>query len=349
MCIFRKTRCCIDGFTALQGLRSGSKFVGSQSLDIDGEFGRFEIWAENIGALQAPNELTSLDYRLRNSTGVTRQVEAMLDDIAESLQECEYLSAHGMPNWYAANNHMGEVADTFSSIAEQIVDESPRKGHSESPESASEDDDRVELLACVSEGISALFKVSVIIRKATHRDRYARAAASDQSPFDPRYDIAHVREKFQKIRNQEGSWLAERLGRANVRRRQFLRYCRNHKERSAYPSGHELETESADNPRKRQHNSPGSHEGSNVIEGESKCAPTSASTLRTLDAIDTTAEIEFIAADNLSQTSFTPTVTERAEKDLSVVPLEDVSGGKPEFECPYCYQIQQNVTERRWR
>lgn len=100
MCIFQKTRCCIDEFTTSQGLRSSSKSVASKSLDIDGEFGRFEIWAENIGALQAQDKPTSLDYRLRNSAGVTRQVEAILDDIVESLQECKYLSGQRIPNWY---------------------------------------------------------------------------------------------------------------------------------------------------------------------------------------------------------------------------------------------------------
>lgn len=349
MCIFRKTRCCVEGFTALQSLQSGSKFVGSQSLDIDGEFGRFEIWAENIGALQAPNKPTSFDYRLRNSAGVTRQVEAILDDIVESLQECKYLSAHGILNGYVDIKLMGKVIDTFSGNAEKESQESSRKGRIESPESDSEDDDREELLACVSGGISTLFKVSVIVRKATHRDRYARAAASNNSPIDPSYDIAHVCEKFPKIGTQVSFWLAERLGKANTRRRQFLRYCRNHKERLAHPSAHNSEKESADNSRKRRHHSAGSHESSNVIDSESWCAPTSASTLKALDSIDTKTEIECIAVDNLSQTSLAPTVTERTEEDLTVVPLEDVSGGNLEFECPYCYQIQRNITERHWR
>lgn len=241
------------------------------------------------------------------------------------------------------------MAESFSGVVEETINGSSRECHLESPESASEDDDREELLDCVSKSISTLFKVSVIIRKATHRDRYARAAASDHSPIDPTYDIAHVRENFPKVGTKKSFWLAERLGRANTQRRQFLRYCRNHKEKLAYSSAQYSEKKLADNSKKRRHHSPDNDEGLNVMDSQSRCAPTSASTLKTVHAIDATAEIEYIATDNLSQTSFTPTVTERAEEDLTVVPLEDVSGGNPEFECPYCYQIQRNITERRWR
>ena len=49
------------------------------------EFGRFKIWAGNIGALQPGN--SSLDTRLRQASHVRRQVLRLLDDLNYTLRE----------------------------------------------------------------------------------------------------------------------------------------------------------------------------------------------------------------------------------------------------------------------
>jgi hypothetical protein len=49
-----------------------------------------------------------------------------------------------------------------------------------------------ELLETAKSTISSLFRVAVLIRKASPRDRFARALASSE-PFDATFYIRHVR------------------------------------------------------------------------------------------------------------------------------------------------------------
>lgn len=57
------------------------------SQDIQDEFGRFKVWAENIGALQPRDLRSSLEYRLRDASRTRMQVQQFLDDLRESLAE----------------------------------------------------------------------------------------------------------------------------------------------------------------------------------------------------------------------------------------------------------------------
>ena len=56
------------------------------------EFGRFKVWAANIGALQPASRSSSLEYRLREATRVKDHVIKLLRDLNHSLTECECIS-----------------------------------------------------------------------------------------------------------------------------------------------------------------------------------------------------------------------------------------------------------------
>jgi hypothetical protein len=85
-----------------------------------------------------------------------------------------------------------------------------------------------EILQSLADSISSLFKISLLIRSATPRDRYAKAATSAKQPFDNTFDISHVGHKHTKLEIKENQWLRNRLGQAITQRRQFLKYCREH-------------------------------------------------------------------------------------------------------------------------
>ncbi len=88
-----------------------------------------------------------------------------------------------------------------------------------------------ELLASASDTTTSLFKLSIFVRHATPRDRYAKAAGTLPA-FEEmlELDTSHVASKFPRIgRNPEMNWLQKRLGRAITLRRQYLNYSANHR------------------------------------------------------------------------------------------------------------------------
>lgn len=85
-----------------------------------------------------------------------------------------------------------------------------------------------EIFQSLADSISSLFKISLLIRSATPRDRYSKAATSVKQPFDDTFDISHVSHKHTKLEKKENQWLRNRLGQAITQRRQYLRYCRDH-------------------------------------------------------------------------------------------------------------------------
>jgi hypothetical protein len=81
----------------------------------------------------------------------------------------------------------------------------------------------------ISEDISHLFKVSALIGKSIARDRYARAETASKEKFDGQYDVAHVKAKFRQ--QNAPDWLLVRLGEAITKRRQYIKYVREHRSR----------------------------------------------------------------------------------------------------------------------
>lgn len=68
---------------------------GISEAETTDAFGRFKIWAGNIGAFQPFELKSSLDFRLRETPKISTQILEILDDLAESLEDgavlCSYL------------------------------------------------------------------------------------------------------------------------------------------------------------------------------------------------------------------------------------------------------------------
>ncbi|KAF2815608.1 uncharacterized protein BDZ99DRAFT_493615 [Mytilinidion resinicola] len=271
--------------------------------------------------------MTALQIFDYESLRTPKEIIGLLDEIIEHLDEVLSIAKGEQPNRTAfLTPHdetwiSGDDGHTNSTLLQD--------------QQISEID---ELLETVADSISGLFRISMLIRKATPRDRFQKAATAATEPFDDLYDIAHVAHKFPKLEEENMKWLKVRLGRAITRRRQFLRYARDHHKRPSHApktlpnAGREDQRELLVRELDRQ-------AGTRILaldtrsEAISSLPQTTASTLAPLILESIQGDIE----DGRSQTSFATSVADDTEESkLRVVPLKDVAGGKVPFECPYC-------------
>lgn len=204
-----------------------------------------------------------------------------------------------------------------------------------------------EIFESIQDAINNLFRYSIIIRNNTNRDRCAKAAAASiSSPFNHDFDIQHVRHKFPALQAKKGEWLIERLGKAITQRRQYLRYCRSHHEKTwqepGLRGGPGVNPSNDRRPQAQMKLIPMAR--SEVSKPTSTLAPTQASTL-----LLTSGQIidEEMIDETQSQTSYaTSTDEESTNHALRVIQLEDVSKGLQHFECSYCWQIQECRTQK---
>lgn len=85
-----------------------------------------------------------------------------------------------------------------------------------------------EYCESLKDTIAGLFRLAIIIRKSSPRDRYSKAL-SGANPFREVFDVAHVGHKLPKLVRERNTWLKERLGRALTQRRRYLQYTREHR------------------------------------------------------------------------------------------------------------------------
>lgn len=195
--------------------------------------------------------------------------------------------------------------------------------------------------------MSALFRIAVIIRTATARDRYDRALQYSNAVFLDQFDIDYVKTRYPKLHGH--NILAHRLGRAITDRRKFIKYSREHRDRlDASEFGQAEPTIMM--PKQQQEdlvvNMAGSHskdaaEASTVKQSSKATTLLPSKVMENLAApIEEDDNISFVSA----STSFD------AEGSVLTLPsLDDISQGKQEFECPICCTIQRFCKPRAWK
>jgi hypothetical protein len=212
-----------------------------------------------------------------------------------------------------------------------------------------------DILEVVQECVKDLLRLSILIRKATPRDRWNRALQKPQDDrLDDRFDIQHVGEKFPKLSRPEHEWLKFRLGRAITQRRQFIRYCREHKNRMQEPDADdEIPTSSRamqsdlmgpDVPGYAQ-TTTGLTLNPPVTEGSTHASTLQVTTLQAIrgDDDDDTASVA------TSVVSSVDLDDDESEEMLRLPSLQAASQGHDEFECPLCFTIQSFRQERKWK
>ncbi|TVY27474.1 Exocyst complex component [Lachnellula hyalina] len=329
--ISSRAKKCIELFDELLGLPrksdalDGEDACAAEAVDC---LGRFKIWAGNIGALQRPESQSSLDYRLRDASKIAAQIVDLLDELAESIEDVVE----------------ARDRDLNSHLAPSVTDKDVP-----TPSDDEQISEIKEIFESITDAINNLFRLSMIIRNNTSRDRYAKAAAAALSvPFDDKFDISHVEHKFPALKSKGKEWLVIRLGKSITQRRQYLRYCREHHDKLSRehpitrpsimePSGIKLAEVAGLTANAR----------SVYSKPTSTLAPTQASTLLlTSDQLPEDAPPEA----SQSQTSYaTSNEEDMSSSKLRVIEIEDVSKGASHFECPYCWQIQASKSQKSWK
>lgn len=182
------------------------------------------------------------------------------------------------------------------------------------------------ILGMVSECLKALFRIGILVRKATPRGRFERALQQTEFAFTAQFDIQYVEERYPKLASQDSRWLASRLGSANAKRRQFIKYFRNH--------GAKLRVEDI----------------APAADGATIAQSSKATT--------------FVIPGNLSASEFLQSSIEREDDSVSLVSastafdndtslrlpsLTDLGPDGEFFECPICFTLQCFRKEKSWK
>ncbi|TKA37775.1 hypothetical protein B0A54_09777 [Friedmanniomyces endolithicus] len=326
-----KTKECLTGFDSL--LHNDGANAGNIAEAVKDNLARFRIWAGNIGAYHSPHDKRSADYRLRDGPEVCAQLIELLEELIDSNTE---------------------IAESLQGIQEDTSSRASNAGVSSAL--ARKENDIHEVCLIAGDVITSLLKVSVLLRSATTRDRYARAAAASESQaFVPDFDIRHVKDEYPKVGKRP--WLAKRLGTAIAQRRQFLRYSKDHSEKIARESRVSAQPENTLSLAITQI-APSinrtSRRGVLSTLGAPTIAETTASTVDVarlqgvmlrptqLDQDNTDAQSESLS--HLSSQS-----SLAVEGKLQVVRLDTLSAARVPFECPYCHGIVSMRSQGAWK
>jgi tetratricopeptide (TPR) repeat protein len=339
----------------LDGERETRTTLSQPSIEDEGA--RYKIWAGNLGAFQRLPAASSLDYRLRESPKVATQIQELLEDLRHAMQRISAIASGESPNRVAEStdseddydddsedDHDKEEPEKVSDGSEDGVDEDViiEVDADEKPRQLSE---AGELFRSVKDTITGLFRISIIIRKASPRDRFAKALAARQEPFDERFDIDYVSHKFPMLNIEKKVWFKERVGKAITQRRQYLRYARDHRDKLAREPKDLWQPED-DGPRTTLLPVLSQAGKTNLTKPTSTLAPTTASTL----LAEKLAIYEEDLSDNQSQTSYAISLGEDDhESHLRLPSLVEVSKDATTFECPFCWTVQDIQRDSTWR
>ncbi|KAK0614453.1 hypothetical protein B0T14DRAFT_528535 [Immersiella caudata] len=343
------------------GSEIGSPFQIEEAQDLSD---RFRLWSGNIGASHPPTSKLSLEARLGDVVEVLSGVLGLLDEIIEAADDLlDILSGR--------RENREFVSSEAPSNALGIGDED---GDYQGGPTTSEARDMLDIM---SECVSSLFRISVLIQQATPRDRFVKALQDRRDPFNEQFDINHVQERYPKLASQDKKWLVERLGRAITSRRQFIRYCREHRERLEQPD-HKKILDQAQSSQPVLLTSMGNFPGGDQQNPNNDTLPrsdqprygdmidptaptlwtrpsTKASTLDPARVRAAMAEPQAIddaddADDGKTYSSAASSIgLDEGQSRLELPTLADVSQGNREFECILCCGIKKFTRGRAWR
>ncbi|KAL8780646.1 MAG: hypothetical protein Q9213_006383 [Squamulea squamosa] len=330
---------CYTAFRTLQETLSTNRVYEEQLSKeaVNDLFGRFNIWAGNIGAGRQGR--ASLDYRLREVSEIKGEVVSILQYLANSLQEAtSIVSGSRLPY------------DQLPSGSDSSVSSLSEDGEHENRElqnvvGVPPGTELQELHHSITSFLSNLYRMSTIIRKnPAPYDRLVRSAKIDTESYEF-FDERHVREKYPLA----DSVLVKRLGVAISKRRKYFIYREQHRQKISRQQA----AEKTPTVGKNKHAVVDLNQGVPVAE-----TPFATSVVRTPTLLQPSATIEpmkastFYAHDNPTvniqafdlyseagtQTSFGSTSSIQQE-EVALPPLPKSAREAGEFECPYCCTI----------
>jgi hypothetical protein len=249
------------------------------------ELGRLRVWATNVGAHQRGQ--SSLDYRLRDASHIKQQILNLLNELEVTVSEIEQLLSDANPSTAAL------YADGTDGTEFQ------------------------QLHATLSDVITCMYQISVLIRKPTRHDRllqYNSGIGVASAPFDR----GHVSNKFPAAEVE----IVDRLGLAITKRRLLLTYRERHDKKLA----HGLDS---------------------AIEGHEEDASLAPSQTLATDFQETAFGLSDASSiTGVSETSYAPSLEGGGEITVPAPPKESQNGR--EFKCPYCFIMITVKNKRDW-
>ncbi|KAK5656704.1 hypothetical protein OQA88_4251 [Cercophora sp. LCS_1] len=255
---------------------------------------KFRVWSGSIGAHRTGTG--SLDFRLRDASHIREQVKDLLDEICVLLGRAAAIATGEILPW------------------EQVEDEESVGG---APEW---DGPRTEMGQIVIEGVAdvvdCLLRLTIAIRTPAPHDRFVRLNPTDTN-MPETFDIGHIEAKWPTIER----WLAERLGKALSRRREYFRYRESHHAKLSRGLDDDDTTSSRGDT--RASSIPSRFEGKGVdATGE----------IGTLPAV-----LEDDSSDTgASQTSYASSLSDSDALRIPQLPKEAQDGP---FQCEFCHMI----------
>ncbi|KAK0713235.1 hypothetical protein B0T26DRAFT_677595 [Lasiosphaeria miniovina] len=285
----------------------------------------------------------SLEYRPRDVPEVFREVLSLLDELSEAV----------------GDGNESDFEDDDREDLGAVTDEAP------------------DILDIASDCVGNLFRISMLIRKATPRDRFAKTLQDRRHPFMDQFDINYVQERYPRLAHPGKRWLLERLGRAITNRRQYLRYCREHKERLEQPcierssasanvapvaellnnlsdpnrvGPHAARQENFESVEQPSTNLPNKAPQSLWAEPSTKASTLDNTRLKVIMGQPDDYNGDEDEDDGRTYSSAASSVClEEDGAPLLLPSLGDVSQGSPEFECILCRGIKRFTREKTWR
>lgn len=173
-------------------------------------------------------------------------------------------------------------------------------------------------LQIIHECINSLFRLSMLIRKLSPRDRFKQALLSSDLAILNSFDIDYVSNKYSKLAN---SPLSIRLGSGIAKRINFIRYCRDHRSRLGM-------------------------EETNIHDiADIELLSSKATTFAPPPSFNLTSQQE--EGDNFSLAS--ASTMAKSLSDQTLPNLVDLAPTNQPFECPICFTIQSFQNEKSWK
>lgn len=194
----------LDQLSSLLKDTERARLAALQQSAVEDQFTRFQVWAGNLGAFQRLPATASLDYRLRESPRIATQILELLEDLKASAEDGK-ITLHNRPTQplrlivTVRDIIVGERPDRRSEPDLETEDDSVDRDEfsdygsaagNESEDEVADLSEAEEIFESIKDTITSLYRLAVMIRKASPRDRYARALAR-HNPFLEEFDIAH--------------------------------------------------------------------------------------------------------------------------------------------------------------
>lgn len=269
-------------------------------------------------------------------------------------------SSVGQDNFLMLRNLLGQTTDAWKH-ARTVGFDGSAQIDAESVADHQLEPEVVQLHASIAEIMSNLYQLSRLIRRPIPGDRLTRSAKIDVHHFEF-FDNGYVRDCFPCSQ----PWLQKRLAKAITRRRQHLIYNRKHHEHLARPkaptrtssklTGIQEEPISFTAPNTVIDAATGLFNQRRQAPLTAKLASTHGVTSVATSFLPPNREME--RDDGISEadtrTSFASTMGGGKDKIKDRIcipprPKDEEGHEKIEFECPYCFRIQEIHSARAWQ